>query len=141
VGGALGICGLLAIASVFSIDGYTWGVLGHVSTQAGVDQHSLEAALHEVQQSGWSLVYYLPVLLFPAGMAILAIAASRYAGVPPVAAIVAAVGALMVGLEGAISSNAYFIASSIVWLAGSALLAVAIARMSDAQFAGPIPEP
>jgi hypothetical protein len=136
VGGALGVAGLLGAASVFSIDGYTWGVLGHVSTKPGIDQHTLETALHEVQHSGWSLVYYLPVGLWIVGVATLAIAASRFAGVPPAAAGLAAVGALMVGVESGVTSNAYFIVSSVVWLAGSTAVALAIARMSDAEFAG-----
>jgi hypothetical protein len=136
VAGALGIAGLLGGAAAFAIDGYTWGVLGEVSTKPGVDQHTLETALHEVQRSGWSLVYYLPVVFWIGGVAVLAIGASRYAGIPPGAGGLLAIGALMVGIEGGVSNNAYFIASSAVWLAGGIAVAIAIARMSDAQFAG-----
>jgi hypothetical protein len=45
----------------------------------------------------------------------------------------------MVGVESGVTSNAYFIVSSIVWLAGSTAVAVTIDRMSDAQFAGDAP--
>jgi hypothetical protein len=136
VAGALGIVGLLGGAGVFAIDGYTWGVLGEVSTKPGVDQHTLQSALHEVQQSGWSLVYYLPLLAWIAGLAVLAVGVARYAGVPPLAGGLLAIGALMVGIESGVTSNAYFIVSSAVWLAGGIAVAVAIARMSDAGFAG-----
>jgi hypothetical protein len=136
VAGALGIVGLLGGAAVFAIDGYTWGVLGEVSTKPGVDQRTLEISLHEVQQSGWSLVYYLPVAFWIGGVAALAIGAARSGGIPPAAGGLLAVGALMVGVESAVASNAYFIASSAIWLAGGIAVAVAIARMTDAQFAG-----
>jgi hypothetical protein len=136
VAGALGTVGLLSAAAVFAIDGYTWGVLGEVSTKPGVDQRTLEITLHEVQQSGWSLVYYLPVALWIVGVAALAIGAARWAGIPSVAGALLAIGALMVGIESGVTSNAYFIASSAVWLAGGIAVASAITRMSDAQFAG-----
>jgi hypothetical protein len=140
VAGALGIAGLLGGAAVFAIDGYTWGVLGVVSTKPGVDRHTLEITLHEVQQSGWSLAYYLTVIFWIGGVVVLAIAASRYAGIPPGAGGLLAIGALMVGVESGVSNNAYFIVSSAVWLAGGIAVAAAIARMSDAQFAGQAPE-
>ena len=136
VGGALGIVGLLAGAAVFAIDGYTWGVLGEVYTKPGVDRPTVELTLHEVQNASWSLVYYLPVLLWIVGVAALAIGAARYAGIPPLAGGVLALGALMVGIESGVISNAYFIAASAVWLVGGVLVAAAIARMSDAEFAG-----
>jgi hypothetical protein len=136
VAGALGIVGLLSAAAVFAIDGYTWGVLGEVSTKPGVDQRTVEITMHEVQQSGWSLVYYLPVGLWIVGVAALAIGGARWAGIPSAAGALLAIGALLVGIESAVTSNAYFIASAAVWLAGGITVASAIARMSDAQFAG-----
>jgi hypothetical protein len=136
VAGALAVAGLLAAAGVWAIDGYTWGVLGHVSAKDGVDQRTIEQALHEVQLSGWSLAYYLPLALWIGGTAALALGASRYAGVPAPAGALLAIGALMVGVESAVTSNAYFIASSAVWLAGGIAVAAAIARMTDAEFAG-----
>ena len=128
--------GLLGGAAVFAIDGYTWGVVGHVSTKPGVDPHTLQVTLHEVQQSGWSLVYYLPLVLWIGGVAALAIGAARYASVPRGAGALLAVGALMVGVESGVTSNAYFIVSSAIWLLGGIAVGTAIARMTDAQFAG-----
>jgi hypothetical protein len=136
IGGALAITGLIGLASVITIDGYTWGTLGGVSRQAGIDQPTLQRALHEVQQSSWSLLYYTVPALWIAGTAVLAIAAARFAGVPGWAGALLAIGALLVGTETAVTSNAYFIASSIVFLAGSAAVGVFIARMSDVEFAG-----
>ena len=138
VAGTLGIVGLLAGAAVFAIDGYTWGVLGEVSTKPGVDPRTVEITLHEVQQSGWSLVYYLPVAFWIGGVAALAVGAARDAGIPTLAGGLLALGAFMVGIESAVSSNAYFIASSAIWLAGGIAVAVAIARMTDAQFGGDV---
>jgi hypothetical protein len=136
VGGALGIVGLLGGAAVFAIDGYTWGVLGEVSSRPGANQPTMELALHEVQSSSFSLVYYLPVLLWIGGVAALAIGAARYAGVPKLAGGLLALGALMVGIESGVTSNVYFIVSSAIWLVGGIAVASAIARMTDAEFAG-----
>jgi hypothetical protein len=128
--------GLLSAAAVFAIDGYTWGVVGDVSTKPEVDQRTMVLVLHEVQNSSFSLVYYLPVGLWIVGVAALAIGAARWAGIPSVAGALLAIGALMVGIESGVTSNAYFIASSAVWLLGGIAVGAAVARMTDAQFAG-----
>ena len=94
-----------------------------------------------MQQSDWSLVYYLPTLGFIAGFAALAIAAARQGAVPSWAGGLLALGAAMAGVETAVTSNAYFIAASAVLLAGGAAVAAAIARMSDEDFARGGPEP
>ena len=65
----------------------------------------------------------------------LAIAAARQGAVPPWAAALLALGAVMAGIETAVISNAYFIAAAAVLLAGGVAIAAAIARMSDADFA------
>jgi len=134
IGGTLAIAGLIGLASVITIDGYTWGTLGGVSREAGIDQPTLQRALHEVQQSGWSLIYYTVPALWIAGTAVLAIGAARFAGIPGWAGGLLAIGALLVGTETAITNNAYFIASSVVFLAGSAAIGVCVARMSDDEF-------
>jgi hypothetical protein len=135
VGGALGLVGLMSFAAVIALDGFTWGVLGDVSDDRGVAPTTTEIALHEVQQSGWSLVYYLPTLGFIVGFAALAIGAARQDAVPAWAAGLLALGAVMAGVETVVISNAYFIAASAVLLAGGAAVAAAIARMSDEEFA------
>ena len=135
VAGALGLVGLMSLAAVITLDGFTWGVLGHVSNSRGAAPTTAEIALHEVQQSSWSLVYYLPTLGFIVGFAALAIAAGRQGAVPAWAAALLALGAVMAGIETAVISNAYFIAAAAVLLAGGVAVAAAIARMSDADFA------
>jgi hypothetical protein len=135
VAGALGLVGLMSFAAVIALDGFTWGVLGDVSNRRGVAPTTTEIALHEVQQSGWSLIYYVPTLGFIVGFAALAVAAARQGAVPPWAAALLALGAVMAGVETVVISNAYFIAASAVLLAGGAAVAAALARMSDEDFA------
>jgi hypothetical protein len=136
VAGALGIVGLLGAAGVFAIDGYTWGVLGEVSTKPGIDHQTVEVALNTVQKSHWALAWYLLLPVWIAGIVLLAIGAGRHGAVPAWSALLLAIGALTVGTEAFITSNAYFIASSALWAAGGIAVAASIARMSDDRFAG-----
>jgi Domain of unknown function (DUF4386) len=134
-GGALGIAGLLGLAAAITIDGYTWGVLGEVYQRRGVAPGTVEQALHDVQHSGWSLVYYLPPVAWIVGLALLGIGAARQGAVPPWAGALLALGGLMVGIETAVVSNAYFITAAAVLLAGGAAVARGIARLGDDRFA------
>jgi hypothetical protein len=113
-------------------------VLGEVSDRTG-DTRITADALHEVQQSDWSLQYYLPALSFTVGMATLAIVAARTGAVPAWAGWLLALGAVLAGTEGLIVSNAYYVAGSAVLLAGGAAVALAIWRMSDEEFTCPRP--
>ena len=88
-----------------------------------------------MQHSEWSLVYYLTPLAWIIGLAMLGIGAARQGAVPGWAGVLLALGGLMVGIETAVISNAYFIAAAAVLSAGSIAVAVAIARMSDEAFA------
>ena len=133
--GALSVTGLLGLAAVITIDGYTWGVLGEVYQRRGVSPATVEATLDEVQRSDWSLLYYLTPLAWIVGLAVLALAAARQGAVPAWAGALLGLGGLMVGIETAVISNAYFIAAAAVLLAGGAAVAAAIARMSDEAFA------
>ncbi len=133
--GALSVTGLLGLAAVITIDGYTWGVLGEVYQRRGVAPETVEITMHQVQHSDWSLVYYLTPVAWIVGMALLGIGAARQGAVPVWAGAMLAIGALMVGIETAVISNAYFIAAAAVLAAGSIAVAVAIARMSDDAFA------
>jgi hypothetical protein len=137
IAGGLAVIGLLGLAAVITIDGYTWGVLGHVSGRAdrNPDQDTLQFALHGIQQSKWSLLYYVTPLAWIVGVALLGIGAARQGAVPVWAGGLFAIGAVMVGIETAVTSNAYFIAAAAVLLVGSVAIGVAIARMSDAEFA------
>ena len=133
--GALSVTGLLGLAAVITIDGYTWGVVGEVYQRRGVAPETVVITMHEVQRSDWSLVYYLTPVAWIVGMTLLAVGAARQGAVPVWAGALLALGALMVGIETAVISNAYFIAAAAVLAAGSIAVAAAIARMSDESFA------
>jgi hypothetical protein len=133
--GALSVAGLLGLAAVITIDGYTWGVLGEVYRRPGVAPETAAVALREVQHSEWSLVYYLTPLAWIIGLALLGIGAARQGAVPPWAGALLALGGVMVGVETAVISNAYFIAAAAVLAAGATGVAVSIARMNDDAFA------
>ena len=134
-GGALALLGLFCFASIVALDGFTWGVLGEVSSRSSVHREVAAQALHDVQQSEWSLQYYLPALAFAVGMVLLAVTAARSGAVPPPAGYLFALGVVLVGTEGLIVSNAYYVTGSAVMLAGGVTMGTVIARMSDEQFA------
>jgi hypothetical protein len=142
-GGALGLAGLLGFAAAIALDGFTWGVLGHVYGQAAVDSATVEKTLDEVQTSSWSLPFYLLPAAWIAGMIMLAVGAARQRAVPVWAAGLLVLAAVVAGTETAVIDNAYFIAGAATLLAGGAAVALPIARMSDEDFAagGPAPGP
>jgi hypothetical protein len=133
-GGALALVGLLALAGVIVLDGFTWGVLGHVSGRAGADSRTVETALDEIQTSSWSLPFYLLGVAWLVGMIMLALGAARQRAVPLWAGALLAAASLIAGTEGLITSNAYFIAGAAALLAGGIAVGLAIARMSDEAF-------
>ena len=132
-GGALALLGLMCFASIVALDGFTWGVLGEVSARTGDTRVSTEA-LHDIQQSEWSLQFYVPALSFAIGMATLAIAAARSGAVPAWSGYLLALGAVLTGTEGVIVSNAYYVIGAAVMLAGGASVALAIWRKTDEEF-------
>ena len=134
IGGALCVVGAIGLGAGFAIDGYTWGVLGAISTESRVAPGSVQYALHTVQYSHWLIPYYALIGAWIAGVVALAIGARRTA--PAWAAGLLGLGALLVGIEGAIAKNWYFIASSVVLLLGGAAVARVIAGMDDRAFAG-----
>lgn len=127
-GGALGIAGLIGIGAAVAIDGYTWGLLGEVSSFPAADDHTLGVALTGVQQSNWALLYYLTPVAFVLGLIVLAVAAVREELVPAWAGGLLAIGVLMAGAQLAIVSNAYFIAAAAVLLAGGVAMAIGLTR-------------
>jgi hypothetical protein len=133
-GGALCVAGAIGLGAGFAIDGFTWGVLGTVSAQPDVDQATMIRALQNVQQSTWAIPYYGLIGLWIAGVVTLAVGVRRT--VPAWAAGLLGAGAVLVGIEGAVAANWYFVASSVVLLAGGAAVAARIARMDDRAFAG-----
>ena len=132
-GGVLAMLGLMSFAAIVALDGFTWGVLGDVSRTTG-DRVVTATALHEIQQSGWSLQYYVPALSFAIGMVLLAGAAARSGALPAWTGWLFALGSVLVGTEGLIVSNAYYLVGSIVMLAGGASIAWALVRMNDEEF-------
>jgi hypothetical protein len=126
-GGALAMAGLMGLAAAVTIDGYTWGILGEVSAHPDTDAATIQRALNDVQESEWSLIYYLTPVGFILGTLVLAVAAVRQRLAPLWAALIFALGVLMVGTETVIISNVYFVVGAGVLLAGGASLAWSIA--------------
>jgi hypothetical protein len=144
VGGTLALVGILSFAAVIALDGFTWGVLGDVSARDPAYAAGAREALHEVQQSGWSYQFYVPALGFAIGMPVLAIAAARSGLVPAAAGYLLALAAVLVGTEGLIVSNAYYVVGSSVMLAAGAWIAWSLHRTSSSSASrppGPIPTP
>ena len=125
-GGALAMAGLMGLAAAITIDGYTWGVLGEVSARPEADPATVALALRDVQESDWSLVYYLTPIGFILGMLVLIVSAVREQLAPTWAGALLALGVLMVGTETTIISNVYFVAGASVLLAGGASVAWSI---------------
>jgi hypothetical protein len=133
--GGLGLVGLLGLAAVITIDGFAWGIAGELSANSDLGPTGAAEVLSDLQGSEWALPYYLTPVGFIVGMLMLAVGAARQGAVPAPAAAVLALAVLMVGTETAIVSNAYFIAGAVVFLVGGVLVARAVLRMSDEQFA------
>jgi hypothetical protein len=131
VAGAASVVGLMAVAFAFALDGFTWGVLGDVASRPGVDGPSMRAALHEVQQSSWTLPYYSLIALWIAGMVALAYGAAHAGLIGARPAALLALGTTLVGIEGAVASNAYFIASSAIFLVGGLDAGIAVLRLRE----------
>ena len=110
-------------------------MLGEVSSRSALHREVSAQALNDIQQSEWSLQYYVPALAFAVGMAVLGITAARSGALPAVAGYLLALGAVLVGTAGLIVSNAYYVIGSAVLLAGAGTVGLVIARMSDEEFA------
>ena len=139
--GAASVAGLIGLGAAMAIDGFTWGILGESSVKPEVGTRAAAAILKDVQNSEWSLVYYGGTVGFVAGLAALAIGAIRQGAVPLWAGGLLALATLMVGTEPALISNAWFIAGAAVLVLGGAAVALALARMSDEEFAAGGPAP
>jgi hypothetical protein len=137
--GGLALAGLFGLAFIDALDGYTWGILGEVSTRPEADQATLELALNDVQQSSWSIPYYLTPLLFIVGTASLALYAVRQEAISLGAGLLFTAGVLLVGVEGVVQDNAYFIFAASVLFLGAVAVAAALWRLSDEEFDGAPP--
>jgi hypothetical protein len=134
VGGALAVSGMLGLAMVIGLDGYSWAIVGEVSGR-GTDPGTAQLVLHDLQQSNWSLAYYLPGAGFLFGLVVLAVGLVRTGVVAPWVGVLYGLGAVLAGLEGTIHANAFFIAGAVVLGLGSCAVAAAIAGLSDEEFA------
>lgn len=132
--GGMALAGLFGLAFVDALDGYTWGILGEISTHPDADPATVELALNDVQQSSWSIPYYLTPLLFIVGTAALAIHAVRQGAIPVGAGFLLVAGVLLTGVEGVVQDNAYFIIAASVLFLGATAVAASLWRMSDEQF-------
>jgi hypothetical protein len=132
--GLAALAGLVGLGGAIALDGYTWAILGEVSTKPAAAR-TAAVALKDVQESEWSLVIYLLPLGFLGGLLTLTWTAVRDRAIPPPAGAVFAAGILMTATETAIISNAYFIAGAAVLLAGGVLVAAHVRRMTDDAFA------
>ena len=131
VGGLLGLWGLIALGGVLALDGFTWGALGQVTTWPSADRDSLALALHAVQQSHWNLPFYVGALSWIFGLEILSIGLIRQQLIPAAAGWIFAVGVLLVGIEGAIQSNAYFIIAAAVLAIGGVGVGIGLRNDDD----------
>jgi hypothetical protein len=130
-GGALGLAGAIGFAAVVTLDGFTWGVLGELSARPGVDARTVQLALDEVQNSGWSLPYYLAGLGYIAGLLVLAVGATRARLISRQAGVLLALAAAMTGTETMIVSNTYFVAGAAVMLAAGVAVAHSLRQMEE----------
>jgi hypothetical protein len=133
--GALALAGLLGLAAVITIDGFSWGIAGELSNTSPLGQNGAREVLSDLQGSEWALPYYLTPLGFIVGMVMLAVGLARQGAVPTWAGALLALAVLMVGTETLLVSNAYFIAGALVFLAGGVAVALPLLRMTDEQFA------
>jgi hypothetical protein len=133
--GAAGVVGLMGLAFAFALDGFTWGVLGEIYGRPRTDPATVELALHDIQQSGWAVPYYLLTALWGGAFIALAWGVARAGALAAVPAVLLALGTIAVGLEGVIQDNTYFILSSGLLLLGGSWAGFTILRLSDAEFA------
>jgi hypothetical protein len=141
LGGGFGVLGLLGFATIIGLDGYSWAIVGEASARPSADPRTAQLVLHDLQNSGWAIPYYLPALGFLVGLVLLAVGLVRTGAVAPWVGWLFGLGAVMVGLEGVIHANAFFVAGAIVLALGSCAVAAAIAGLSDDEFATGGPKP
>lgn len=130
-GGILGLWGLVCLGGVLALDGFTWGALGQVTTWPNADKDTLNLALHAVQQSHWNLPFYVGGLAWIVGMLILIIGLIRQGVIPAAMGWVFALGVALVGIEGAVQNNTYFIVAAAVLAVGGIGVGLALNREGD----------
>jgi hypothetical protein len=130
-GGLLGLWGLVCLGGVLALDGFTWAALGQITTWPGADLRTSIYALHAVQQSHWNLPFYVGGLMWIVGLLILSIGLLRQRMIPAWAGWIFALGVVLVGIEAAVESNAYFIAASAVLAVGGVGVGLSLINDTD----------
>jgi Domain of unknown function (DUF4386) len=125
-GGVLGVAGLMSLMGVLALDGFSWAIAGEVWGSDPAYRPAAERMLKDLQSSEWGLMFYVPGLLWIIGMVVLALGLIRHGLVPSWAGWMLAAGSLLVGLEGAIHSNVYFVIAALALLAGGTAVALSL---------------
>ena len=137
--GAAGVLGLIGLGGALALDGVTWGILGEVYGEHRSPE--IENALQRRAGLRVDAALLLADPLWVGALVALATGAARERAVPVWAALLFSLGGVMVGIEGVVADNTYFIVSAAVLMLGSWALALPIWRMSDAEFAAGGPGP
>jgi hypothetical protein len=125
-GVALGIAGSIGLGGVLAIDGFSWGILGTVATQPGADPHTLQLVLRNMQHSEFGLTFYAMAAAWISGLLCLAVGLSRARLVPGWAAGLFGLGVALVGIEGLVHDNVYFVVAAVVLTFGAIAVAVSL---------------
>ena len=133
-GGALIVAGAVGLGAGLAIDGFTWGVVGAVSTDHRAAPGSAAFTLHTIQHSRWLIPYYGLAGVWVLG--VLTLVAGSLRTIPIWAGALLGAGAVLAALDFVIEHNWFFIASAAVLLVGAAAVGAVIARMDDRAFAG-----
>ena len=113
---------------VLAIDGFSWGILGlGGATQPGADAGTVQLVLRNLQHSEFGLTFYAMAAFWIAGLDLcLAVGVARAGLVPRWAAWVFAVGVALVGTEGLVHDNVYFVVAAAVLTVGAIAMALAL---------------
>src|SRR3954451_25189145 len=132
--GLVSVSGLLGLAIIVGLDGYSWAIVGEVSGR-GTDPRTVQLILDDLQQSNWSFAYYLPGLGFLFGLVLLAVGLVRTRAVPTWIGVLYGIGGVLAGLEGTVHSNAFFLTGAVVLGLASCAVAASLAGLSDEEYA------
>jgi ABC-type multidrug transport system permease subunit len=132
-GGLLGLWGLVGLGGVVALDGFTWGAIGEVSTWPTADAYTSALTLKAVQQSHYNLPFYVGALAWLVGLLVLTIGLIRTRVIPAPVGWIFALGVALVGVEGAVQNNTYFIVASAVLAVGGVGVALSLRHDEDSD--------
>jgi hypothetical protein len=131
-GVALGIAGSIGLGGILAIDGFSWGILGTVSTQPGADPQTLQLVLRNLQHSEFGLTFYAMAAAWIGGLLCLAIGVARAGLAPGWAAALFGLGVALVGTEGLVHDNVYFVVAAVVLTCGAIAVAMSLPDHAEA---------